>query len=367
MAGNTLGKYFTVTLYGESHGKCVGVILDGVPAGLDLDEEMIQGELNLRRPGQSDLATPRAEKDQVQVRAGTFESKTTGAPLVMEIKNRDVDSSKYYELRPTPRPSHADLSAYYRFGGFHDFRGGGRFSGRLTAGIVMAGAVARQVLATRGVHVGAYTRSIGPIVDEAPYSIEEINQTKEQSPTRAVSLTLAEKMEAVIREAKKNQDSVGGVVQCRVEGLPAGVGEPFFDTMESVLAHGLFAIPAVKGVEFGSGFHAAQMQGSQHNDALRLGANGKVQFETNHAGGILGGITTGAPLWFNVAFKPTPSIGQPQRTVNLQTRENAEIAIKGRHDPCIVPRAVIVVESLTCLVLVDALVARGLIPPVLPV
>ncbi|MHA1730882.1 MAG: chorismate synthase [Promethearchaeota archaeon] len=364
MVGNTLGSQFRVTLYGESHGTCIGVILDGVPAGLKLDLEEVQRDLDRRRPGQSVASTSRAEKDEFSVRSGLFENRTTGAPICLEVPNRDVDSSSYYEIRDTPRPSHADLSAGYRYGGFHDFRGSGRFSGRLTAGLVMAGSVARQVLRQFGVEVRAYTRAIGGIVDEKSYSISEVDAAREENPVRAVDLETASKMLELVEKVRGEGDSIGGVVHCRVENVPRGLGDPFFDSLESLLAHAIFSIPAVRGVEFGSGFRSTSMRGSEHNDPLRY-REGEVVVVGNHSGGIVGGITTGAPVEINVAFKPTASIGLPQETVDLKAKKNATITVKGRHDPVIVPRAVPVVEATVAIVILELMLRLGKVPPVL--
>ncbi|GAB4331304.1 MAG: hypothetical protein Kow0069_38920 [Promethearchaeota archaeon] len=277
--------------------------------------------------------------------------------------NRDPNSRPYYEIRHTPRPSHADYTANVRYGGNNDFRGGGRFSGRMTVGLVLAGAVARQVLETEGIMVRAYTKSVGGVCDSRLYTVSQVDRARESNPVRAVDADLATRMVEEIEAAKRAGDSVGGVVHCRVEGVEPGVGDPFFDTLEGVLAKALFSIPAIRGVEFGDGFAAAKMRGSQHNDPLSY-RGGKVVFKSNHCGGVLGGISTGTPIELNVAFKPTPSISVEQETVDLSQGRDVKVKVLGRHDPCIVPRAVPVVENTVAFVLLDALMVAGRFGPV---
>ncbi len=363
MGGNTLGRNFVLVSFGESHGKCVGAVVDGCPAGLPLSEEDIQAELDRRKPGQSHITTSRAEADKVEILSGVFEGYTTGAPICMVIWNVDVDSTMYYELRDKPRPGHADYTAKVRYGGFNDFRGGGRFSGRVTASLVMGGAVAKKILGeVLGVKVEAYTVKIGNV--EVKKVDEEGVRRRYDNPIRCPDPDATSKMVEVIEEARRRGDSVGGVVECRVTGLPAGVGNPIFDTLEGDLSKALFSIPAVKAVEFGSGVKAAEMYGSAHNDPFIL-KDDKILTETNNAGGILGGISSGMPIICKVTFKPTPSIAKPQRTVDLSRGEESIIEIKGRHDPCVVPRAVPVVEATVSVVLVDHAITLGLIPPVI--
>ena len=361
---NSIGNIFRVTSFGESHGPCIGAVIDGCPAGLRLDFAILQHELDRRRPGQSQVATTRMEEDRLEVLSGVYNGITTGAPLCMLIWNRDQDSSKYDELQVKPRPGHADYSAQVRYGGFNDHRGGGRFSGRITAGFVMAGAVAKQLLyETLGVEVLAHTVSIGGV--EAPrVSLEEIRGKTESTSVRCPHAPTAEKMIAAIEAARQSGDSLGGEVECIVSGLPAGVGQPVFDTLEGDLSKALFAVPAVKAVEFGTGKRLASMRGSEANDAYKL-TDGIVSTASNHSGGILGGVSNGMPLTCRVAFKPTPSISLPQNTVDLGGMKEVELTLSGRHDPCVVPRAVPVVEAIVAMVLADHALRRGLVPQVL--
>lgn len=363
MGGNVFGRNFVLVSFGESHGKCVGAVVDGCPAGLPLTEKDVQEELDKRRPGHSVVATSRKEEDRVEILSGVFEGYTTGAPICMVVWNADVDSSVYYELRYKPRPGHADYTAMVRYGGFNDFRGGGRLSGRVTASFVMGGAVAKKLLReVLNVSVEAYTVKIGRV--EARNVSEEGVRRRYENPVRCPDPEAAAKMVEVIEEARSKGDSVGGVVECRVTGLPPGVGNPVFDTLEGDISKALFAIPAVKAVEFGSGVKASEMTGSTHNDPFTF-RGGRVVTETNNAGGILGGLSSGMPIVCRVTFKPTPSISKPQKTVDLLRGEETVIEVKGRHDPCVVPRAVPVVEAMVALVLADHAVTLGLIPPVI--
>jgi len=363
LGGNVLGKNFVLVSFGESHGKCVGAVVDGCPAGLPLSEKDIQEDLDRRRPGQSTVTTSRAEEDKVEILSGVFEGYTTGAPICMVVWNFDVDSSKYYEFRDKPRPGHADYTARVRYGGFNDFRGGGRLSGRVTASFVMGGAVAKKLLReVLGVRVEAYTVKIGGV--EAREVSDAGIERRYENPVRCPDFEAATRMIEVIEDVRRRGDSVGGVVECRVIGLPPGVGSPVFDTLEGDISRALFAIPAVKAVEFGSGVRAAELTGSAHNDPFTI-RSGKIVTETNNAGGILGGISSGMPIVCRVTFKPTPSISKPQKTVDLTRGEETTIEVKGRHDPCIVPRAIPVVEAMVALVLADHAVTLGLIPPVI--
>lgn len=361
---NSLGRIFRITSFGESHGRCVGVVVDGCPAGLRLTDQDIQGELDRRRPGQSRLTTSRAEEDRVEVLSGVFNGHTTGAPICMLTWNRDRDSSGYEERRWTPRPGHADYTAHVRYGGYNDYRGGGRFSGRITAGYVMAGAVAKKLLKeTMGVEVLAHTVEVGG-VRAGRTSVEGIRDNVENNPVRCADPEAAEKMSSVIAQAASEGDSVGGAVECIALNLPPGVGEPVFDSLEGEVSKALFAIPGVKAVGFGLGAGHASMRGSESNDAFTV-KDGGIVTETNNSGGILGGISTGMPVTCTVTFKPTPSIRKPQRTVNIKTMEEATLTVEGRHDPCIVPRAVPVVEGMVAVVLADHVMRAGLIPKVL--
>ena len=335
-------------IFGESHGPAIGVVLEGVPAGLELDLEQVQKELDRRKPGQDPTATARKESDLLEVLSGVFEGKTTGAPLAMVIRNADQHSKDYESIRYTPRPSHGDYAGFIKSRGAQDYRGGGHFSGRLTAPLVAAGAVAKQVLAGRGVQVGAHISSIYGICDAA---LEDPAELKEVAAKAFPVLNdgKGEEMRQAILEAKGEQDSVGGAIECAVTGLPAGLGAPDFGcNVEGIFAQYLFAVPAVKGIEFGAGVAFSLMRGSEANDPFAV-EDGKVVTKTNHAGGINGGITNGMPVTFEVTIRPTPSISLPQESVDLRTGEETEIEIHGRHDPCIVPRAVPVIEAAAAL------------------
>ena len=335
-------------IFGESHGPAIGVVLEGVPAGLELDLEQVQKELDRRKPGQDPTATARKESDLVEVLSGVFEGKTTGAPLAMVIRNSNQHSKDYESIRYTPRPSHGDYAGFIKSRGAQDYRGGGHFSGRLTAPLVAAGAVAKQVLAGRGVQVGAHISSIYGICDAA---LEDPAELKEVAAKAFPVLDdgKGEEMRQAILEAKGEQDSVGGAIECAVTGLPAGLGAPDFGcNVEGIFAQYLFAVPAVKGIEFGAGVAFSLMRGSEANDPFAV-EDGRVVTKTNHAGGINGGITNGMPVTFEVTIRPTPSISLPQESVDLRTGEETEIEIHGRHDPCIVPRAVPVIEAAAAL------------------
>ena len=335
-------------IFGESHGPAIGVVLEGVPAGLELDLEQVQKELDRRKPGQDPTATARKEGDLVEVLSGVFEGKTTGAPLAMVIRNADQHSKDYESIRYTPRPSHGDYAGFIKSRGAQDYRGGGHFSGRLTAPLVAAGAVAKQVLAGRGVQVGAHISSIYGICDAALEDPAELNAVAAKA-FPVLDDGKGEEMRQAILEAKGEQDSVGGAIECAVTGLPAGLGAPDFGcNVEGIFAQYLFAVPAVKGIEFGAGVAFSLMRGSEANDPFAV-EDGKVVTKTNHAGGINGGITNGMPVTFEVTIRPTPSISLPQESVDLRTGEETEIEIHGRHDPCIVPRAVPVIEAAAAL------------------
>jgi chorismate synthase len=363
---NSFGTIFRITSFGESHGNVVGIILDGVPAGLEFDLKLIQNEIDRRKPGQSHLMTERLEEDQVKVMSGIFKNKTTGAPLCLIIENKDMNSSIYKKYKKFLRPSHVDFSILRKYGGFSDFRGSGHFSGRITAGFVMAGAIAKQILEKYDIMIFAYTRSIGNVIDEKIYTLDHFNklfELRERSPVGAIDQKKSKSMEQLIEKIKTQKDSIGGMIKCIVRRFPAGKGGPIFNSLESNLSKAIFAIPAIKGIEFGAGFKVAKMKGSEHNDPWIL-KDGKVQTTKNDAGGIIGGISTGMPIEFTVAVKPTASIGIPQKTVNIETLENVEIEFSGRHDPCIVPRVIPVIEAMTANVLVDYLLIEGDIPRV---
>ena len=350
------GSILRVSVFGQSHGRAIGVNIDGLPAGAEIDLEELQRFLDRRRPGRSPLSTARKEADVPEFLSGLEEGRTCGAPLCAVIWNSDQHSSDYAELRDKPRPGHADYTAWVKWRGRADMRGGGHFSGRLTAPLCIAGGIAKQILARRGIYVGAHLSSVGYAQDMLfpPHPAKELFDALAAKPFPVLSDHAGEAMQAAILAAKESLDSVGGTVECAATGLPAGLGEPMFDGVESRLAAALFGIPAVKGVEFGEGFHAARLRGSENNDPFVMEEN-RTCTETNHAGGVLGGITTGMPIVLRVAFKPTPSIGKLQKTVSLSAMENAELQIRGRHDPCIAHRAVPVVEAVTAAVLLDLL------------
>jgi chorismate synthase len=364
LAGNSIGKEFVVTSFGESHGKCIGVVIDGCPAGLPLSEKDLQTELDRRIPPQPKIVSGRIEKDKVEILSGVFNVFTTGAPIAMIVANKEADPSDYEALKDLPRPGHADYPARIKYGGFNDYRGGGRFSGRVTVALIMAGAVAKKLLSAFDVDVLAYTTAIGNVKMSKALRPEEIRERRYEAAVRCPDLACAEAMEEAIVEARKEGDSLGGIVECLALNVPAGVGEPLVDSLDADVAKILLAVPAVKGVEFGAGFKAAELKGSENNDAYRM-QDGKVVTLTNNAGGILGGLSSGMPIVVRVAVKPTSSIAKEQRTVNLRSMENAKITVKGRHDPCVVPKAVPVVESAVAIILADHMIRTGLIPKVL--
>lgn len=349
MAGSTLGNLFRISTWGETHGKGVGVVVDGCPAGLSLCEEDIQVFLDRRKPGQSKFTTQRKETDQVEILSGVFEGKTTGTPISMVVFNKDQRSRDYSAIKDCFRPGHADYTFYEKYG-FRDYRGGGRSSGRETIARVAAGAIASKILAELGITVNAYTKSIGTVeIDQSRFDLNEINNNAFYMPDKEA----AKQAETYVQEKMRQQDSVGGVIECRTEGLMVGIGEPVFEKISANLAKAVCSIGAVKGFEIGDGFDVATAAGSQNNDNF-ISEDGKIRKMTNHSGGTLGGMTDGDTLIFRAAFKPTPSISQTQKTVNTD-KENIEIAIKGRHDPIIVPRAVVVVESMAAITIVDML------------
>lgn len=353
---NTFGSSVSVTVFGESHGTAIGAVLDGIAPGIPVDEEFIAFQMKLRQSVGA-LSTARREADIVKIVSGVFSGKTTGTPITFIIENQDTRSKDYGELAYKARPGHADLSAQMKYHGFQDYRGGGHFSGRITAGIVAAGAVAISALRGKGINIGTHILSCGGVYDRPFGDISKDIDSLSSMEFAVLDEAKAQEMQAAITAAKEDGDSVGGRLETVITGVPAGVGEPWFDTLESILAHALFSIPAVKGVEFGAGFAAADMLGSQCNDCFRSG-NGNITAPTNNNGGIIGGITTGMPILFRTAVKPTPSIYKEQQTVDLNTLENTTLQIKGRHDPAIVHRARVVADSITALVLCDQLAGR---------
>ncbi len=364
MAGNSIGKEFVVTTFGESHGSVVGVIVDGCPAGLPLVEADFQEELDRRIPAEKKIVSARIEKDVAKIFSGVFNGLTTGAPITLMVENKDVKSGDYEDIKDLPRPGQADYPARIRYGGFNDYRGGGRFSGRITVALIMAGTIAKKLLGRYNVDVLAYTLAIGDIKSEKHFSSAEIRKNRDAAATRCPDLICADRMEQAIMEAKKEGDSLGGIVECVAVNMPVGIGEPLFDTLDGDLAKALFAVPAVKGVEFGVGFAAANLRGSENNDAYKS-SNGKVTTLTENAGGILGGLSSGMPILIRVAIKPTPSIAKEQKTVNVCTLQNTALSVKGRHDPCIVPKAVPAIEAAVAITLVDHMIRSGYMPQVL--
>ena len=364
MAGNSIGKEFVVTTFGESHGSIVGVIVDGCPAGLPLVEADFQEALDRRIPAETKIVSERIEKDVAKIFSGVFNGLTTGAPITLMVENKDVRTGDYEDIKDLPRPGQADYPARIKYGGFNDYRGGGRFSGRLTVALIMAGTIAQKLLGRYNVDVLAYTLAIGDIKSEKHFSSAEIKKNRDVAATRCPDLICADRMEQAIVEAKKEGDSLGGIVECVAVNMPVGIGEPLFDTLDGDLAKALFAVPAVKGVEFGVGFAAANLRGSENNDAYKL-SNGKVTTLTENAGGILGGLSSGMPILIRAAIKPTASIAKEQKTVNVCTLENITLSVKGRHDPCIVPKAVPAIEAAVAITLVDHMIRSGYIPQVL--
>ncbi len=350
MAGSTFGNHFKITTWGESHGKGIGVVVDGCPAGLTMSEEIIQTYLDRRKPGSNPYGTPRKEGDKVTILSGLMDGKTTGTPISMVVYNESQRSSDYSEIASYYRPGHADYTFDMKYG-FRDYRGGGRSSGRETIGRVAGGAVAMEILKQLNIEVSAYVKSIGPVcIDYKNCKKEYINQSAVYMPDLEASV----KAEEYLKEQMSNQNSSGGVIECIVSGMPKGVGEPVFEKLDANLSKAIMSIGAVKGFEIGVGFLASTMCGSENNDAFYMESDGVIAKKTNHAGGILGGMSDGSEIIFRAAFKPTPSIGKEQETVT-KNGENIKINIKGRHDPIIVLRAVVVVEAMAALTIVDML------------
>lgn len=355
---SSYGNKIRLTVFGESHGNGIGAVIDGVPAGYKIDMNKVLVQMARRAPGKDKTATPRVEKDFPVVKSGMLNDTTTGAPICCVIENTNTKSGDYSNLLNMPRPGHSDYTAYVKYGGNNDIRGGGHFSGRLTAPIVFAGSVLRQILEEKGVKISAHINSIYDIYDKPFNAVKVDGELIDRLSVSAFPLideSVEGKMRDAVEEARLSQDSVGGTIECVVTGLPAGLGGPLFEGVEGEISKAMFGIPAVKGIEFGNGFECAKLKGSQNNDSFCYDEKGNVKTQTNNCGGILGGITNGMPLVFRIAVKPTPSISQKQNTVNLQTGENDVLEIHGRHDPCIIPRAVSVVEAMTALVLSNLL------------
>lgn len=352
---SVFGNNIRLSVFGESHGEAIGCVIDGLPCGIALDTDKIKKEMERRAPGRDKSATTRKEADKPEILSGVLNGKTTGAPLSMIIKNTNTKSGDYENIMKIPRPGHSDYPAYVKYSGNNDIRGGGHFSGRLTAPLVFAGAVAKQILSLKGITVGSHIKKIGPIEDDGfdKNNISaELLETLSGDLFATISNEKELEMRTVIETARLQGDSVGGIIECAAIGLPVGIGGNMFDTVESRLSSALFGIPAVKGVQFGAGFDFADMTGSSANDAYEI-KNGRVALKSNNNGGVLGGMTSGAPIVFSVVIKPTPSISIAQDSVNLETMENETLIIKGRHDPCIVPRALPVVEGVCAFALLD--------------
>lgn len=364
MPGSSIGQRLVLTSFGESHGRCIGAVLDGCPAGLELEEKDIQKMLDQRKPGQSLVSTQRKEGDVVEILSGVFRGHTTGAPIAMIIWNKDQHSRDYENLVTKMRPGHSDYPALVKYNQYNDYRGGGRFSGRLTATHVMGGAIARKLLKqTLGVETNSYTIKIGKISMNEKFD-QKMKSKIYQNEVRCPNQKTAEKMRSSILAARKNGDSLGGVIESITTGVPVGLGEPIFSSLESDIAKAIYSIPSVKGVEFGSGFAGSELFGSQNNDPY-ITKNGKVSTKTNNSGGILGGLSNGMPITMKIAFKPASSIAKKQSTIDIKTKKAAILQVQGRHDPCVVPRAPPVVDSLVSLVLADHALIGGFIKPVL--
>ena len=356
---STYGENIKLSIFGQSHGPAIGMTLDGVPAGLPVDMQQLQSFLNRRAPGQNDFSTPRREEDAPEFLAGIVDGYTCGAPIAAVIHNKNTRSGDYANLKDCPRPGHADYTALIKYGGYQDVAGGGHFSGRLTAPLCIAGGLCKQWLERKGIRIAAHISVIAGIADDPVY-LDWINPDLSMIGTEfpVINPEAGAKMREEIAKAKADGDSVGGIIECIITGLPAGIGDPMFGGMESRIAQIVYGIPAVKGVDFGSGFSGSYLRGSQNNDAYTI-KDGEVRAVTNNAGGILGGITNGMPLVFQAAIKPTPSIAKPQNSVSLSGMKNRELVVKGRHDPCIVPRAVPVVEAAAAIAVFDAILSNN--------
>ncbi len=345
------GSKIKLSIFGESHGNAIGITIDGLPAGFSIDMDKIMMEMSRRAPGKSSLSTPRKESDIPEILSGYFEGKTTGTPLCAIIRNSNTKSKDYSKLKDVMRPGHADYTGAVRYKGFNDYRGGGHFSGRITAPLVFAGAICKQILEVKGIIVSAHINSIGKIKDcsflESDISDELLNSFKENE-LPLINTKLEDEMRQEILSTRSSGDSIGGTIECAILGVSPGIGDPFFDSVESTLAHLMFSVPAVKGIEFGKGFDISKMRGSEANDEYYL-ENGNIKTKTNNNGGILGGITNGMPIIFNVAIKPTASIFKEQNAVNIVTMEETTLCIEGRHDPCIVQRALPVIEAVAAI------------------
>lgn len=364
MSGNSIGQRLVLTSFGESHGKAIGAILDGCPAGLEIDEKEIQKMLDYRKPGTSVITSQRKEGDKVEIISGVFRGFTTGAPITLMIWNSDQKSRDYENLKTKLRPGHSDYPAMIKYNHFNDFRGGGRFSGRLTATHVMGGAIARKLLkVTLGIETNSFTTQIGKISMEKEFDAKMVKSIY-KNDVRCPDEKTAKKMKTSIMNAKKNGDSLGGIIESITTNVPVGLGEPIFSSLESDLSKAIFSIPSVKGIEFGSGFEGSKLFGSENNDLYTI-KRGKIVTRTNNSGGILGGLSNGMPITLRIAFKPASSIAKKQSTVDIKTKKITTLQIQGRHDPCVVPRAPPVVDSLVALTLADHALLAGQISPIL--
>lgn len=353
MSSSFIGQRLRLSIFGQSHSEAIGMTLDGLPAGIPVDLEKLQQFLNRRAPGRNDWSTPRKEEDRPEFLCGLKDGFTCGAPLTAIIHNGNTRPKDYSQLKITPRPGHADYTAEIKFRGYQDYSGGGHFSGRLTAPLCIAGGILKQALKSRGVTVDARIKAIAGIVDNSPFAA---SVAEKEFPV--VDDMIGAQMREAIAQARAEGDSVGGVIECVARGLPVGIGEPMFDGLENQIARAVFAVPAVKGIEFGAGFEAASLRGSENNDAFCV-IDDRIETATNHAGGILGGISNGMPVVFRVAVKPTPSIAKEQQSVNLNSMELSAVRIEGRHDPCIVPRAVPVIEAAAAIAITDLLLGES--------
>ena len=357
---NSFGNIFRITTFGESHGEAIGGVIDGMPAGINVDMDFIQNELSRRSPGHSSVSSHRREEDRVEIISGVFEGKTTGCPIGFIVRNTDHHSQDYEPLRCLFRPSHADFTYQQKYG-VRDYRGGGRSSARITVSRCVAGAFAKLVLKSYGISIQAFTSAIGNVSIQRDYTQYDLS-TADTNSVKCPDSVVAETMKTLIEDVKKDGDSIGGVVTCVIKGCPVGLGEPEFDKLQAVLAHAMLSINAAKGFEYGDGFEAAEQRGSQQNDAFCTDEDGRITTQTNHSGGIQGGITNGQDIYFRVAFKPTPTIGKTQQTVDVEGNA-VTLNAKGRHDPCVVPRAVPIVEAMAAITVLDMLLLRKAVQP----
>ncbi len=346
------GNNIKITIFGQSHSEAIGIVIDGLPAGFKIDTDKISAFMQRRAPGQNDLSTPRKEADEFKIISGVVDNITCGAPLCAIIENKNTRSGDYDKLKFIPRPSHSDFAAFMKHEGFNDIRGGGNFSGRMTAPLCFAGAVCMQMLEEKGTKIGAHIASIGKIKDKKFNPVAVDFDDIQSKPFPVIDDNRSELMKKAILSAKENGDSVGGTIECAITGVPVGIGDPIFDGIENRISAAVFGIPAIKGIEFGSGFDGSELFGSENNDDF-ICENGEIRTVTNNHGGILGGISSGMPIVFRVAVKPTPSIGKKQQSVNIESLEKEELVIGGRHDPCIVPRAVPCIEAAAAIVMAD--------------